>query len=283
MNGAIIINKPKGYTSRDVINQLNKILNTKQIGHTGTLDPLATGVLVCLIGRATKLANILTNQDKEYIASFKLGILTDTLDITGKVLKEENFIYNKKGIIKAINSFKRNYYQEVPAYSAVKVKGKKLYEYARKNEKINLPKKEINIYDIKLLSIHGDIITIKTKVSKGTYIRSLIRDIGNYLGTYATLTDLERTTLGQFDIKDANTIDDIIDNKYHFYSVLNLLKDYPKEEIDPEMLFKVKNGQIIEKSIKDHLLFTVHNQEIALYEKYDDNHIKPSVMFYINK
>ena len=283
MNGAIIINKPKGYTSRDVINILNKVLNIKQIGHTGTLDPLATGILVCLIGRATKLANILTNQDKEYIASFKLGLLTDTLDITGKVLKKENFIYDKKDIIKAINSFKGTYNQEVPAYSAVKIKGKKLYEYARLNEEIELPKREINIYDIKLLSIKGDIITIKTKVSKGTYIRSLIRDIGVYLGTYATLTDLERTTLGQFNIKDSNTIDDVVNNKYHFYSVLNLLKDYLKEEIDPEMLFKVKNGQILEKSIEDYILFTVNNQEIALYKKYDDNHIKPYIMFYINK
>lgn len=283
MNGAIIINKPKGYTSRDVINILNKVLNIKQIGHTGTLDPLATGILVCLIDRATKLANILTNQDKEYIASFKLGLLTDTLDITGKVLKKENFIYDKKDIIKAINSFKGTYNQEVPAYSAVKIKGKKLYEYARLNEEIELPKREINIYDIKLLSIKGDIITIKTKVSKGTYIRSLIRDIGVYLGTYATLTDLERTILGQFNIKDSNTIDDVVNNKYHFYSVLNLLKDYPKEEIDPEMLFKVKNGQILEKSIEDYILFTVNNQEIALYKKYDDNHIKPYIMFYINK
>ncbi|MDD2409441.1 MAG: tRNA pseudouridine(55) synthase TruB [Bacilli bacterium] len=283
MNGAIIINKSKGYTSRDVINKLNKILNTKQIGHTGTLDPLATGVLVCLIGRATKLANILTNQDKEYIASFKLGLLTDTLDITGSILKEENFIYNKKDIIKVINSFKGTYYQEVPAYSAVKVKGKKLYEYARLNEEIKLPKREINIYDIKLLSIKKNIITIKTKVSKGTYIRSLIRDIGDSLGTHATLTDLERTASGHFNIKDSNTIDNVVNNKYRFYSILNLLKDYPKEEIDPKMLFKVKNGQVLEKSIKDYLLFTVHNQEIALYEKYDNSHIKPSIMFYINK
>jgi len=124
MNGAIIINKPKGYTSRDVINILNKVLNIKQIGHTGTLDPLATGILVCLIGRATKLANILTNQDKEYIASFKLGLLTDTLDITGKVLKKENFIYDKKDIIKAINSFKGTYNQEVPAIQLLKLKVK---------------------------------------------------------------------------------------------------------------------------------------------------------------
>lgn len=282
MNGAIIINKPKGFTSRDVINKLNKILNIKQIGHTGTLDPMATGVLICLVGRATKLSNILTNQDKEYIASFKLGILTDTLDITGKILKEEKFIYNKNDIIKAIDSFKGIYNQEVPAYSAVKINGKKLYEYARSNEEVILPKREVNIFDIKLLSIKKDIITIKTKVSKGTYIRSLIRDIGNILGTSATLTDLERTTLGNFNIKDTNTLEDVINNKYNFHSIIDILKEYPKEEINPDMLFKVKNGQILEKSIKDYLLFTVSNQEIALYKRYDENYIKPSIMFYIN-
>lgn len=283
MNGAIIINKPKGYTSRDVVNKLNKILNIKQIGHTGTLDPMATGVLVCLVGRATKLSNILTNQDKEYIASFRLGILTDTLDITGNVLKEEKFIYNKNNIIKAINSFKGIYNQEVPAYSAVKIKGKKLYEYARSNEEVILPKREVNIYNIKLLSIKDDIITIKTKVSKGTYIRSLIRDIGNYLGTSATLTDLERITLGNFSIKDSCTIEEVINNKYHFYNIINLLKEYPKEEINPDMLFKVSNGQVLKKTIKDYVLFTVNNQEIALYEKYDDEYIKPYIMFYLNE
>lgn len=283
MDGAIIINKPKGYTSRDVINRLNKILNTKKIGHTGTLDPHATGILICLINRGTKLSKILINQDKEYIASFKLGLLTDTLDITGKVLKEENFNYNKKDIIKALNHFKGIYNQEVPAYSAVKIQGKKLYQYARLNEDIKLPKREVNIYNIKLLSIKEDIITIKTKVSKGTYIRSLIRDIGNFLGTYATLTDLERISLGNFNIKDTNSLEDIINNKYNFYSISNLLQDYPHEEIDSKMLYKVRNGQILEKSIQDYLLFTVNKKEIALYEKYDDNHIKPSIMFYLNK
>lgn len=283
MDGAIIINKPKGYTSRDVINKLNTILKTKKIGHTGTLDPIGTGILVCLVGRATKLSELLTNQDKEYVASFKLGTLTDTLDITGNILKEEKVTINKKEIIKVINSFKGTYNQEVPAYSAVKIKGKKLYEYARENKEVILPKREVSIYDIKLLSIKKDIVTIKTKVSKGTYIRSLIRDIGNKLNTNATMTSIERTSLGNFNIKESYTIGDVINNKHKLVSITELLKDYPKEEIDAKMLFKVSNGQHLNKEIKNFILFTFNKKEIALYKKYELNKIKPYIMFYIKK
>ncbi|HHX33224.1 MAG TPA: tRNA pseudouridine(55) synthase TruB [Mollicutes bacterium] len=285
MTGAIIINKPKDITSRDVVNKLNQILETRQIGHTGTLDPLATGVLVCLIGRATKLSNLLTNQDKEYIATFKLGILTDTLDITGNILKEENKTFNKKEIINTINSFKGTYDQEVPIYSAVKVDGKKLYEYARENKDVKLPTRNVSIYNIKVLSIKKDTITIKTKVSKGTYIRSLIRDIGFKLGTYATLTDLERTQVGNFNIKDSYTLDEVLKNKHKLIPVSEILKDYPQEDINPEMLYKVKHGQILNMTINDYILFKVKDTPVALYKKYDKDHnkIKPYVMFYINK
>lgn len=281
MDGAIIINKPKGYTSRDVINRLNTLLETPKIGHTGTLDPIGTGVLVCLVGRATKLSELLTNQDKEYIASFKLGLLTDTLDIEGNILKEEIVNLDKKEIITAVESFKGTYNQEVPAYSAIKVKGKKLYEYARENKEVTLPKREVTIYDIKIISIKKNIVTIKTKVSKGTYIRSLVRDIGNKLNTYATMTSIERTSLGNFNIKESYTIDDIINNKFKFISITELLKDYPKEEIDANLLFKVSNGQHLNKQIKDYILFTFNKKEIALYQKKDETTIKPYVMFYL--
>lgn len=282
MNGAIIINKPAGITSRDVVNRLNQILETKEIGHTGTLDPMATGVLVCLVGKATKLTNILTNQNKEYIASFKLGILTDTLDITGKVLKEENVSFNKEKISSVLNTFVKTYNQEVPIYSAVKINGKKLYEYARNNEVIELPKREITIFSLELISIVNDIITIKTKVSKGTYIRSLVRDIGEALGTCATLTDLIRTSLGNFFIEDSSTLEEVLENKHRLFSVTEILKNYPAEEIDPEMLYKVRNGQILDREIEDYILFNVDNREIALYQKYqkDPTKIKLAVMFY---
>lgn len=278
MQGAIIVNKAPDMTSRDVINILNKKFNTKSIGHTGTLDPIAEGVLVCLIGKYTKLTDILINHDKEYIASFKLGILTDTLDITGKILKEEKINLTKEEIQKTILSFKGTYNQEVPIYSAVKINGKKLYEYARNNEEITLPKREVNIYDIELLNIDNDIITIKTKVSKGTYIRSLIRDIGLKLNTNATMTKLIRTKLDKFTIEESYTLEDIQNDNYKLLSLEDLI-NLDIININEEMLFKIKNGQIIDYQTNKYILYKYNNQDIALYKPYQNNKIKPFIMF----
>ena len=147
----LIIDKEKGITSRDVVNAVVKKFNTKRVGHTGTLDPIATGVLVICVGSATKLVSELTCDNKEYIATVELGTLTDTLDNTGKVLKEENIYVTKEEIIAALNSFKVKYLQEVPIYSAVKINGKKLYEYARNGEKVELPKRQVEIKSIDLI------------------------------------------------------------------------------------------------------------------------------------
>ena len=278
MQGAIIVNKAPNMTSRDVINILNKKFNTKSIGHTGTLDPIAEGVLVCLIGKYTKLTDILINHDKEYIASFKLGILTDTLDITGKILKEEKVNLTKEEIQKTILSFKGTYNQEVPIYSAVKINGKKLYEYARNNEEITLPKREVNIYDIELLNIDNECLTIKTKVSKGTYIRSLIRDIGLKLNTNATMTKLIRTKLDKFTIEESYTLEDIQNDSYKILSLEDLI-DLDTINVNEEMLFKIKNGQIIDYQTNKYILYKYNNQNIALYKPYQNNKIKPFIMF----
>ena len=277
-NGLLVVNKPKGMTSRDVVNKVCRKFNTKSVGHIGTLDPLAEGVLVCLIGKYTKLANILNNHDKEYIASFKLGVLTDTLDITGNVLKEGKKEFSKDEIINALNHFKGTYNQEVPIYSAVKVNGKKLYEYARNNIDVKLPSKMVNIYDIELLDINDDIITIKCKVSKGTYIRSLIRDIGAFLDTYATMTNLVRTTLGNFNIDDAYTLEDIENNNYKLLK-LNDFLDVVTKKIDSEEDYKhIKNGNVMNIKSNKYILFTYADENIALYEPFD-NKIKPLIMF----
>ena len=277
LNGALIINKEKNMTSRDAVNILCKCLNTKSIGHIGTLDPLATGVLVCLIGKYTKLTNTLMEHDKEYIAKFKLGILTDTLDITGNILKKDNIIINKDNIIEVLNSFIGSYEQEVPIYSAVKINGKKLYEYARNNEKIELPKRKVTIYSLELLDIKDDIITIKTKVSKGTYIRSLIRDIGNKLNTYATMTDLKRIKLGKFEINDAYSLDDIKNNNYKLLTLEDLLDVKVFNIQDDNLLFKVRNGQILDIISDKYILFKYNDIDIALYEKIN-NKIKLCIM-----
>lgn len=280
MNGAIIINKPKNFTSRDVINKLNKILNIKKIGHTGTLDPMATGILICLIGKCTKLSNILVHDQKEYIAKFQLGILTDTLDITGNILKEEKVKINKSEIRNQILSFIGSYEQTVPNYSAVKINGKKLYEYARANEIVDLPKRFVNIYNIEIINISDNIIEIKTTVSKGTYIRSLIRDIALSLNTVGTLLSLERTKLGNFNINNAVSLEDVVNNNYHLYSLEELLK-CPIEYVNEKKVQQIKNGKIFEKEIEDYLIFKFNNEIIALYQKYQKNNkmIKPLIIF----
>ena len=205
MDQLLVVNKPEGFTSRDVINKLSKILNTKKIGHTGTLDPIATGVLVCLTGKYTKLVDLLTALDKEYVAEIKLGIKTDTGDITGNVIDTSNKVILKNDILDVIKKFPKKYLQTVPKYSAVKIDGKKLYEYARENIDIELPKREVCIYNLELISFNEDIIKIKTKVSKGTYIRSLIEDICDMLGTVGCMKSLVRTYQGVFGIDEAYT------------------------------------------------------------------------------
>ena len=182
MDGILVVNKPIGYTSRDIVNIVGKILNIKKIGHTGTLDPIATGVLVLCIGKATKLVEILTSTEKEYIAEVTLGLNTDTLDNTGKILTEQIVHFEKEQIVETLNSMLGFYNQEVPIYSAVKLNGKKMYEYARENKEINLPKRTVEIKKIELSSDikyeNGKtIFEFRCLVSKGTYIRSLCEDI----------------------------------------------------------------------------------------------------------
>ena len=181
MDKLVVVNKPSDITSRDVVNKLCKIFNTKKIGHTGTLDPIASGVLVCVCGKYTKLVNDLTSLEKEYVATIKLGIKTDTLDTEGNIIEERDVNITKQDIEKVFNNFSKSYNQTVPKYSAVKINGKKLYEYARNNIDIKLPVRKVEIYSLELLDFDGTSITFKTKVSKGTYIRSLIEDICNDL------------------------------------------------------------------------------------------------------
>ena len=195
MNGILLIDKPSGLTSRDVVNIVGKSLGTKKIGHTGTLDPLATGVMVLCVGKYTKLVEMLTSYNKTYEASIVLGIKTDTLDITGKVLEEKCSNISLSDILLALKKFEGVYDQEVPIYSAVKINGKKLYEYARENKTIELPKRSVNISKISLISDikyenNKTLFSIRCNVSKGTYIRSLINDIASSLNTIGVMKEL---------------------------------------------------------------------------------------------
>lgn len=283
MNGVLIIDKEKNYTSRDVVNEIGKKFNIKKVGHTGTLDPMATGVLVVCIGSATKLVDLLTCHDKEYIAECTLGIETDTLDITGNILKEENCYKSKEEIIKALNSFIGEYNQEVPKYSSVKIKGKKLYEYARNHEDVILPKRLVKISSIELIDLKYEnnktIFKFKCEVSKGTYIRSLIRDIALKLNTIGTMSDLRRTRVGNFKISEAKLIKDV--SRDDLIEIIDVL-DVPKIEVNKEIEKKVLNGTIIEnKNNLEEILYLKNGKPVALYKKYekDSSKLKPYKMF----
>lgn len=265
-NGVLLIDKPAGFTSRDIVNQVGKIFHTKKIGHTGTLDPMATGVLILCVGSYTKLVDNLTSKNKEYIAVMQLGLLTDTLDTTGKTLKEESVNIAEDQIYATFKNFPREYNQEVPSYSAVKINGKKLYEYAREGVSVTLPKRIVNIYSLEILSIDGNRVTFKTSVSKGTYIRSLIRDLGVSLKTYASMRSLRRVSQGEFTIDKCLKISDITENT----SLLTLddLFNYPHFSLNDTEYQKVLNGnKLCLKSDSLYLLLTYQNKTIALYMK----------------
>lgn len=270
MNGILVINKEKDYTSRDIVNILNKQLNTKKIGHTGTLDPLATGVLVVCIGKYTKLVDKITCYDKEYIATIKLGIKTDTLDSTGEVLETSDKInVDKELLINTLNSFLGKSMQEIPLYAAVKIKGKKLYEYARNKEEVNLPKREIEISDIELLENKEGEVKFRVVVSKGTYIRSLIRDICEKLGVLGTMAGLIRTRQGMFKISDACRLKDIEKNQYTLLKVEDIFP-YSNYKLNKEEYLKVKNGVPIRLKKEDSYLFMEYeNRIIAIYKNVD--------------
>lgn len=285
MNGILVINKPYGYTSRDIVNIVSKKFNTKKIGHTGTLDPIATGVLVLPIGNALKIAELLTSETKSYIARVILGYETDMLDVTGTEIKRNKPSCSKEQIEDVLKSFIGKSNQQVPIYSAVKVDGKKLYEYARQGIEITPPTKEIEIYNLELISdidyLEDTIeFTMKCEVSKGTYIRSLIRDIAYKLGTYGTMKELTRTGQGIFSLDDSYTLDDIQNNNYKLMSIKEALPNIKITKVEEPLLKKIKNGMVLDSFFDEELSLIVdkNNKEIAIYKQAGDNKVKPFKM-----
>ena len=277
INGILLINKPKNYTSHDIINMIRKELKIKKVGHTGTLDPIAEGLMIILLGKCTKLSDFFTFKNKEYIAKVKIGIKTDTLDITGDILETKNQKINKKDLVNALKYFEKTYYQEVPTYSAVKIRGKKLYEYARNNEKIELPKRQVTINTLELLEFNVDSFTFKCNVSKGTYIRSLINDICNYLNVIGTMESLLRTKQDEYDIKYSYSLEDINSNNYKIIDLKTIFKDYPIIKINENEFKYVKNGNILNKNISSEYCNIIYKSKlIAIYKK-NINNISPLI------
>ena len=270
MNGLVVIYKDKGYTSRDVVNIVSGVLGTKKVGHTGTLDPLATGVMVVGVGKGLKVSELITGYDKVYEARVIIGYETETLDMEGNIVKWGRFDYTKGDIERVIREFPREYEQVVPIYSAVKVNGKRLYKSARRGDVVDLPKRMVSIYEMDLISDvevfeNHTSFDIRCKVSKGTYIRSLVRDIGNKLGSYGTLMDLRRTRQGNFGLDGAYSIDDIKSGNFELKKIGEVL-DIPKVCVSEDMLFKIRNGCKVKKFFEgDMALVMDGDSEVAIY------------------
>ncbi|MHB9304408.1 tRNA pseudouridine(55) synthase TruB [Fusobacterium polymorphum] len=264
MEGIIIVNKPKGITSFDVIRKLKKILKTKKIGHTGTLDPLATGVMLMCVGKATKLAADLEAKDKVYIADFDIGYATDTYDIEGKKIAENIIEISKENLEQSIKKFIGNIKQVPPMYSAIKIDGNKLYHLARKGIEVERPERDVTIEYINLLDFKDNKAKIKTKVSKGCYIRSLIYDIGQDLGTYATMTVLQRKQVGDYSLEDSYSLEQIeemvLNNDFKFLKTVEEIFSYDKYNLQTEKEFILyKNGNTVK--VKENL----ENKKYRIY------------------
>lgn len=252
MDGIILINKEKDYTSHDIVAIVKKVLKEK-VGHTGTLDPNATGVLPILIGKGTKISKYLINHDKIYKATLKLGIKTDTADITGKILESievNKEILNEQNVISALKNNIGKQEQYPPMYSAIKVHGKKLYEYARKGQAVAVEPRKIEIYDIELndVDISKSEIIFTVKCSKGTYIRTLCEDIAKSMNTIGCMKELERLQVGNFKIEDSIKIDELkqkINNKQEIKEIIKIedvLKQYKSIKIQDADMEKMLNG-----------------------------------------
>ena len=248
MDGIILLNKDKGISSFKAINNLKYKLGLKKVGHAGTLDPLAEGLMIVLTDNATKLSDLLLKQDKEYVVECELGYETDTYDLEGARTKvfDGEIDLSEEQIISEINGFLGEYEQVPPMYSAIKIGGKKLYDLARKGIEVERKSKIVNIHYLKDIVVSGNKVSFTVFVSSGTYIRSIIRDLGRRLGTYATMTKLVRTKIGKFDVKEAKKIDDLVDDRVSI-NVQDIF-DFDRIDLDENEYFKMKNGVKMEKT-----------------------------------
>ena len=273
MNGILIINKGRGCTSHDIVYKVKKIFNEK-VGHTGTLDPLAEGVLPILIGKGTLCSKYLINHDKKYIVNLKLGIKTETADSEGKIVEEKEI--NEKNLTKneienVLKSFLGKQLQMPPIYSAIKINGRKLYEYARKGQNVELKPRTIEIYEIKLINIDLKEKEIQFEVfcGKGTYIRALCEDIAQKMGTVGYMKELKRIQVGEFKIEESISIDDLEKNKDNdqylrnkIISIEKIFNDKNKIELDDKKMRLFLNGVKITQNFENNI-YRIYNKNKA--------------------
>lgn len=273
LDGILIIDKPAGITSHDVVAKVRKALKTKKVGHTGTLDPLATGVLIVCVEKATKLVNYLTCDEKTYEVEMKFGIKTDTGDITGKIIDEDpNYDIDISIIKNTMNKFIGKQKQIPPMYSAIKINGKKLYELAREGIEIEREARKIEIFDIRNIEWKNEILKYTVHCSKGTYVRSLCEDIAKELGTIGTMTNLRRIQSGKFQIKDAIKIEDISEEK-----IISMEKLFDKEIDVKNNLKELLNGMKIQYTRPDGL-YKLYADEFIGIGKIEKNYLKREII-----
>ena len=267
ISGSLLINKEKGLSSRQEVNNISRLLGEKKAGHIGTLDPFADGLLIVLLGRSTKISSFLEGMDKTYLATLKLGVQTDSGDLTGKEISRREIPALSKQIIEEVfKSFLGEQDQLPPMYSALKINGKELYKYARQGQEIERNSRKITIYELKLISIKDDEITFLSKVSKGTYIRTLGEDIAVKLGTVGHLTSLTRLAVGPFSLENAKASKDVkIDDLIPVEKMLSFMKTY---EVSGDLIKLAKNGMHFRLPINYELvLLTVDKKAIAIYKR----------------
>lgn len=257
MNGIILIDKPEGWTSHDVVGKLRGIMRERRIGHAGTLDPLATGLLVVFVGRATRAVEFAEADRKEYIAGLRLGVTTDTQDITGRIISTEETLPDGQEVRNVLNRFKGELEQIPPMYSAIKIGGKKLYELARKGESIERKPRSITIFSLEVVGRSGGDYILDTVCSKGTYIRTLCHDIGAALGCGACMSSLRRTKSGIFSVEDAYDIDEVQEaaDRGELEKLLlptdAIFDEYPKLSVNGGREKKLRNGNAVSISAPD--------------------------------
>lgn len=282
MFGFLNIYKPKGKTSHDVVAILRRITKVKQIGHTGTLDPFAEGVLPVCIGKSTRLIEYL-NDDKAYIGTVQLGSATETYDIEGKTTKTSSKTVTAEDIEQVLNQFRGEIEQLPPIYSAIKVKGKKLYEYARKGEEVNIEPRVVNIYNLELIKYDSEQkqLELKIECSKGTYIRSIANDLGERLGTYGHLIKLIRIKAGGFELSDSIKLEELKtaeDVEKHLINPLDKL-DHPKYEINEKEKQLISNGGQIFVNYPNGKALLTFDSSIASVGIVFDGIFKPEKVF----
>ncbi len=293
MQGFLLLNKPSGITSFGAVSRIKKLCHEKRVGHTGTLDPMACGVLPIFIGRATALSSYLSDADKTYIATVKLGVVTDTLDITGNILKTENVSVTNDDILSVLEKFKGKILQTPPMFSAIKKDGVRMYELARKGETADIPEREVTVHSIRLTKpLTDNEFQIETTVSKGTYIRSLCSDIGKMLGCGATLTSLCRTFASGFSIDACVNLDCLNEENIEKYitSEENAVSHFDEIYVTENQAVRFTNGgqlsfeRLNKSDFLDNQIIRVKHKDTFLGLGFADNEKKEiAIKCVINK